>query len=163
MFDDSNYTERLRIDLYLQTYKDKKIQILSTIMSHDNKYLCVCVGEKQIKEEVKVVGMVILARQFTKDDRYNNINGFIFYKDFDFEVLGMENVCQYMYFDGKDSHKLIMIANQICMTFDILTSVTQTIYKLQGWDQHPDLLVFNHDQSVFIISSKSDSMMINIE
>jgi hypothetical protein len=62
MFDDSNYTERLRIDLYLQTYKDKKIQILSTIMSHDNRYLCVCVGEKQIKEEVKVVGMVILKR-----------------------------------------------------------------------------------------------------
>ena len=36
------------------------------------------------------------------------------------------------------------------------------IYELQGWDQHPDLLVFNLDQTVFIISSKSDSMMIDI-
>ena len=93
-------------------------------MSHDNKYLSVCVGEKQIKEEVKVVGIIILRRQYTKDNRGNTINGFVYKHDFDFEKLDLFNVCQYMYFDENDSQQIIMIANQICMKFDIISSVT---------------------------------------
>ena len=93
MFDDSNYTERMRIDLYLQTYQGKQIQILSITMSHDNKFLLVCVGEKQIKDEVKVVGIVILKRKKGYDNRGNDILGFEYLKDINFEKIGLENVC----------------------------------------------------------------------
>ena len=48
------------------------------------------------------------------------------------------------------------------MKLNIIDKSMDNIYELQGWDQHPDLLVFNLDQTVFIISSKSDSMMIDI-
>jgi hypothetical protein len=76
LFDDADYSERARVDLYLNTYNKKSIQILSTIMSKDNKYLSVCVGEKLIKDEVRVVGIIILTRLRVKDSLGNFILSF---------------------------------------------------------------------------------------
>ena len=111
---------------------------------------------------MKVVGIIILKRKRGKDNRGNDILSFELLKDFKFENFGLSNVCQYMYFDSNDSDKIIIIANQICMKLNIITAKRENIYELEGWEQHPDLLVFNNDQTVFIISSNSDSMMIDI-
>lgn len=128
MFDDADFSERTRIDLFVSA--ENNIQILRTTMSHDNKYLSVCVGEKLIKDEVRVVGIVILNRIRKKDNKNNEILSFQVFKEINFEKLKLFNVCKYMYFDSNNSENMIMIANQICMKFNIIGCFTQCIYRL---------------------------------
>jgi hypothetical protein len=80
-------------------------------MSHDNKYLSICVGEKLIKDEVKIVGIIIMDRWSTRDFYGNKILSFKVFKEINFEKLDLFNVCKFMYFDSNDSENLIMIAN----------------------------------------------------
>ena len=128
LFDDADFSERTRIDLFVSA--ENNIQILRTTMSHDNKYLSVCVGEKLIKDEVRVVGIVILNRIRKKDNKNNKILSFQVFKEINFEKLKLFNVCKYMYFDSNNSENMIMIANQICMKFNIIGCFTQCIYRL---------------------------------
>ena len=130
-------------------------------------------GKEKITGEEEITKIIIL-KWFRKPNKFRVA------KEIDMEALELTQICKRVCFDYKDPKALIFVTKAEMMRYDYIAEKRTIVYKFQeppppepgeqvdsedligGFADQPEFFLFNEDQTACIITTFSDTLMINL-
>ena len=112
-------------------------------------------GKEKITGEEEITKIIIL-KWFRKPNKFRVA------KEIDMEALELTQICKRVCFDYKDPKALIFVTKAEMMRYDYITEKRSIIYDFNNFEDQPEFFLFNEDQTACIITTFSDTLMINL-
>ena len=74
----------------------------------------------------------------------------------------LSNICKRIYFHASDRQALIMVTAEEIITYNFYKDESRTLFDFQNLPEQPEFFIFNEEQTVCIVTTTTDSAMVNI-
>jgi len=125
------------------------------VPSDDGQYIAFSVGKNLITGIEVLVEIIIMLRDTER-------NEFSVIKRIDMDENEMTDVCKQICFDKKHKDSLVFVTRDNVLRMNFLTSKKYKVLDfITNFDEQPEFFIFNEDQTVCIITTEDDTLMIN--